>query len=162
MSSRLVVDLDKCRDCDECTAACTYPYHGDNNGIARLREVAAFEITCRRCDARLCVEACPTEALQEREGGVLKRHNMRCTGCLSCALACPFGNVIPAALQFRDMACDFCAGRDGGSPECVSSCPLEALTVEDVSDEGENVHVLSDDLAVRAKAWQKIEVAQAQ
>ena len=160
MAQRLVVSLDTCRDCAECTATCSYPYHGDNNGIARLRELAGYELSCRRCEERLCVQACPNEALEEQENGDLKRYNMRCTGCLSCSHACPFGNIIPAALQFRDTMCDFCAGRDGETPECVRTCPEKAITMEEVSEEAPGIHLLGERLAVRSKVWQKIEPAE--
>jgi len=155
---RLTINLDKCRDCAECKAACDYLYHPSNCGVARLRELAAQELVCRRCEARSCVLACPNEAL-EAVDDVLKRHNMRCTGCLSCSLACPFGTLIPAALQFRDSMCDLCAGREGGTPACVTTCPEKAVAVAEVAAAETDVHVLSENLAVRCKVWQKIEPA---
>jgi len=157
MSKRLVIDLDVCRDCGECTAGCSYPYHPDNNGVARLRELAAQELICRKCETRACVEACPNEALEERPDGVLVRHNMRCTGCLSCSIACPFGTIVPAALQFHDMMCDFCAGRVDGTPECVATCPLEAIAFEELPAEVPDLHLLGEHLAVRLTVWQKVE-----
>jgi Fe-S-cluster-containing hydrogenase component 2 len=160
MSERLVIDLDACRDCVECTAQCTYPYHTGAPGVARLRELAAFELACRQCKVRSCVEACPNDALEEQENGVLKRYNMRCTGCLSCSHACAFGNIIPAALQFRDAACDYCAGRADGQPECARTCPEKAIVVEEVADGQAGVYLLGDSLGVRATVWQKKEPAQ--
>lgn len=159
MSKRLVIDLDVCRDCAECTAECTYPYHPDNNGVARLRELAAQELVCRRCEARSCVQACPNEALEEQEDGTLRRWNMRCTGCLSCSHACPFGTIVPAALQFRDSACDFCAGLEGKAPSCIASCPLHAVSLEELTERQEGLHLLGDNLAVRTTLWQKTEPA---
>ena len=64
MSKRLVIDLDVCRDCAECPASCSYPYHGPNNGVARLRELAAYELVCRKCEVRSCVQACPVNAVE--------------------------------------------------------------------------------------------------
>jgi len=160
-SNRLTIDLDACRGCDECPASCSYPYHGPNNGIARLRELAAYELACRRCEVRSCVSACPVEALQEDQEGVLHRYNMRCTGCLSCSVACPFGTLIPAALEFRDSMCDFCAGRPGQLPLCVSTCPKGAITFAEVSSDDPHVHLLGDNLAVRTVVWQKTEPARA-
>ena len=157
MTRRLTIDLDKCRDCGECTAQCSYPYHHpSNSGVARLRELAAQELACRRCEVRSCVLACPNEALEEDAGKVLRRYNMRCTGCLSCSVACPFGTLVPAALQFRDSACDFCAGRDGEAPACARTCPEKAITVADVSDDADT-HLVGENLAVRSRVWQKVE-----
>lgn len=158
MSRRLVIDMDVCRDCAECTASCSYPHHPDNNGIARLRELVAQEFVCRQCELRSCVEACPQDALEKDTEGVLRRYNMRCTGCLSCSVACPFGTLIPAALQFRDSMCDYCAGRVNGAPECVESCPENAISFADVGEEPE-LHLLGENLAARATVWQKTETA---
>ena len=160
MSKRLVIDLDKCKECAECAATCSYPYHGGNQGVARLREVATQELLCRRCEVRACVELCPNDALEEGDDGVLQRHNMRCTGCFSCTLACPFGNLMPAALQFRDNRCDFCASRPDEVPECVRTCPEKAIRVEEVSGHEPGLHLLGDHLAVRSSVWQKVELAE--
>jgi formate dehydrogenase iron-sulfur subunit len=131
-----------------------------NDGVARLRELAAQELVCRRCERRSCLEACPNEALEERPDGTLRRWNMRCTGCLSCGHACPFGVIVPAALQFRDGACDACAGREVREPLCISTCPLGAIKMEDADAGSADVHVLSDRLGVRSKLWQKLEPVQ--
>jgi len=159
MSQRLVIDLDACRECAECTATCGYPYRGENNGVARLRESAGFELTCRKCEVRSCVEACPNEALEKQDNDVLKRYNMRCTGCLSCSMACPFGNIIPAAFEFKDAACDYCAGRSNGAPECVRTCPQKALVIEKIEAEQPGLYLVGERLAVRSNVWQKKEPA---
>jgi Fe-S-cluster-containing hydrogenase component 2 len=159
MEQRLVIKLGTCRECGECAATCSYPYHLDNDGVARLRELAAQELLCRKCETRSCVEACPKDALEEREDGVLHRYNMRCTGCLSCSLACPFGTVVPAALEFRDSACDLCADRKDGLPECAVTCPYDAITLEEVDEETPGLHLLGENLAVRSSVWQKAEPA---
>jgi Fe-S-cluster-containing hydrogenase component 2 len=161
MSKMFVIDLDLCRDCGVCTAQCGYHYHGGaNSGVARLREVVGFELACRRCEAHSCVEACPNEALEVQTGGVLKRYNMRCTGCFSCGHACPFGNIVAAALQFRDAVCDLCAGADG-APECVLTCEKKALRVEGVAEGQEDLCVLGDRLAVKCRVWRKKEPVKA-
>ena len=128
----MVIDLDVCRDCPECVVTCSYPYHPVNCGIAWLREVAQYELTCRRCEERACIDACPVEALEELEDGRLVRHTMRCIGCQSCAHACPFGTIAPGALLFLDSACDLCEGRGVDTPTCVATCPYGALTYEAV------------------------------
>ncbi len=158
MADRLIIDLEACRECEECTAQCAYPYHDPNEGVARLREVAAQELLCRRCTLRCCIEACANDALDEDADGRLVRHNLRCTGCLSCSVACPFGVLTPAAVQFRDSMCDYCAGRASGLPICGETCPEHAISRGEAPDEP-NVHVLGEHLAVRAAAWQKTEPA---
>lgn len=157
MGQRLVIALDACSACAKCTAGCSYPHHPDNDGVSRLRERAAEELVCRRCEARACVQACPNEALEAQAEGALRRYMMRCTACLSCSHACPFGTLVPAALQFTDGACDFCLSRAEVAPECARTCPLGALKFENVPSEGAEVHLVGERFAVRAKVWPKIE-----
>ncbi|MFP4029249.1 MAG: 4Fe-4S dicluster domain-containing protein [Candidatus Brocadiia bacterium] len=161
MEQRLQINLDICRECEDCTATCGYPYHHPNNGVARLRELAAQELTCRQCEVQSCVLACPNDALEKDEDGILRRYNMRCTGCLSCSVACPFGTLIPAALEFRDSFCDACADRgEGELPECARTCPEDAIVIGSVDEDEENVHLLGENLAVRSLVWQKKEPAE--
>lgn len=157
MSNRLVLELDICRDCGECKAVCSYTYHAGNDGVAWLRELATYELTCRRCAERSCVNACPRDALEEQEDGRLRRYNLRCIGCQSCSHACPFGNLVPAAFLFRDTMCDFCQGRNVDVPECVRTCPEHAITYEDVAGPTDDLHLVGDHLAVRCRAWVKQE-----
>jgi Fe-S-cluster-containing hydrogenase component 2 len=159
MGKRIVIDLDACTACEECTAECSYLYHPGNVGVAWLREMAAYELTCRRCDEKPCVAACPNDALEQIEDGILKRHNLRCVGCQSCNMACPFGTLVPAEFLFRGAMCDFCRDRDVEIPDCVSSCPEHALTFEDPAPLPE-MHMVGEHLAVRARKWAKKEVAQ--
>jgi len=160
MAHRIVIDLDKCRECEDCTAACSYLYHPGNNGVAWLRELAAYELTCRRCELRSCIEACRNDALEQLDDGMLKRHNLRCVGCQSCNVACPFGTLVPAAFLFRETMCDFCRDRGVDVPTCVTTCPDDAITYEEVSG-GDDLHVIGDFLAVRARKWMKKEPAAA-
>lgn len=156
MSKVIIIELDKCRECEECTASCSYPWR-DGNGVTRLLEMAACEVVCRKCELRSCVEVCPNEALREQDDGTIKRYNMRCTGCYSCSHACPFGNIRPAAFPFLDSVCDYCVGRQDGEPACVGSCPLDAIRMEEVSADAPDLHFLNENLAVRTVAWRKLE-----
>ena len=157
MDKRIIVDLDACTNCEECTAECGYLYHPDNVGVAWLREMAAYELTCRQCEQRSCVTACPNDAIEQLDDGMLKRHNLRCTGCQSCNLACPFGTLVPAAFLFRGAMCDFCQGKDIETPLCVSSCPEHAIAYETPAPASE-IHMVGDHLAVRARKWAKKDV----
>jgi len=157
MAKRIVIDLDKCMAWgDESRATCSYLYHPGNNGVAWLRELAAYEVICRQCEQRSCIEACPTEALEQLDNGMLKRHNLRCIGCQSCVVACPFGTLVPAAFLFRGTMCDFCQGRGVEVPTCAETCSDDAIVYEDVT-EGPDVHLIGDHLAVRARKWLKKE-----
>ncbi len=156
MAKRLVIDLNKCDDCENCSVDCTYFYrpHASDHGILKLREMATFLTVCRRCEDPGCVAACRFEALERQDDGVLKRYNMRCVSCKCCAHACPFGTIYPEALPFFVTHCDYCMDSGSGAPPCVGSCEKGAIEYREVKEE-DDMHVVSKNLAVRATKWQK-------
>ena len=160
MSTRLILDLARCDQCEQCTVDCTYFYRaGDrDNGIVSLRELATFALLCRRCEEASCVDACKFDALERDAAGVLKRYNMRCVSCKCCAHACPFGTIYPDLLPYQDGRCDYCLAQtaDGEQPACVASCENNAIEYRDVDDkELEDLHEVNDRLVVRAPKWEK-------
>jgi len=161
MPQRLVVNLDALRDKPDCGAQCSYPHRkpGLPAGPSYLKHLAGFEVFCRRCDDHPCVTACPNEALEQLEGGLIKRYNFRCSGCGSCLVACPFGTIVPAALAYRDMMCDLCVGRDDPAPLCAQTCECGAFTWQDVPGDPDDadLHVVGERLAVRTQAFTKVE-----
>jgi Fe-S-cluster-containing hydrogenase component 2 len=118
---RLVIDLAKC---DGCTTCRVTPSSGDEasrrSGFSRdcghammaLREHATFQLICRRCQHASCIEACPFDALVRTDDGTIRRHNLRCVSCKSCAVACPFGTIYTELLPFYNVtyeqACRAC------------------------------------------------------
>lgn len=161
MPKRVIVNLDALRQNPDCKAECSYPYRKPAHvaGPTWLKQTAAFEVFCRRCDDHPCVNACPNEALEQMEDGKIKRYNMLCTQCDSCLVACPFGTIVPAALVFRDTMCDLCVGRDDPAPLCCQTCECGTLTWQDVPDEpgDDGLRVLNERLAVHTKAFKKVE-----
>ena len=92
MAAKLVIDLAKCTTQGQSEVQCSYKHHPQNKGVDSLLEMIRFALVCRRCEAAPCVEACPRGALEKvpsdsDDFGVLKRANMLCTGCGTCAIA---------------------------------------------------------------------------
>lgn len=97
--------------------------------------------SCQHCKNPSCMIDCPTGAIgRDARGEVFIREDL-CTGCGSCAKACPWDNIqiAPrsesnekgkgrAANAYPDVAvkCDLCAGSAAG-PACVASCPTQAI-----------------------------------
>ena len=161
MAKRLFIDLNKCDACSRCAVQCAYFYRGTaaDHGLLALRELATFQLVCRRCEEPCCVAACRFEALERDAAGVLRRHNLRCVSCQCCSQACPFGTIYPDTLSFYTTACDFCAGRAEEAPPCVVSCPQGAVEYREVeAAEAEGIFVLNEHLAVRAPRWNKADV----
>jgi len=159
MTKRLIIDLDRCDDCDSCEVSCGYFYrpHSEDHGVLSLRERATFELVCRRCKIASCIDACTFGALERDASGVLKRHNLRCVSCKLCAQACPFGTIYIDMLTFYETPCDYCLGREDLAPPCAGSCKRGAIEYRTVDGEEAGLHILDDHLAVRAVKWSKQE-----
>ena len=153
---RLFVDLDICNSCDECKIACDYFYHTQNNGITSLREYATFATICRHCEEAPCVNACYHNALERAPDGHLKRYKMRCTSCKSCTIACPFGVIFQDFIPYLDSKCDYCLGKEGGLPKCVSTCHQKAVEIKEVEEDLEkNIYFVGENLAVHTRKWSR-------
>jgi len=149
---RLVIDLDACDRCYNAEGNCAV----ECGGLTSVREAAVFATVCRRCEHASCVIACPFDALERLEdGGLIKRHNLRCVSCTLCAQACPFGTIYPEMLPFYSVQCDGCAGR----PEkaCVATCRQGAMAYRYVDPAEEGVHIVDEYLAARVSKWLKRE-----
>jgi Fe-S-cluster-containing dehydrogenase component len=130
-----------------------------------LRERVTFMLLCRRCRVASCVLACPFDALERLEdgpdAGLIKRHNLRCVSCKSCAHACPFGTIYPEMLTFYDMPyesyCASCLGQIDSEPACVASCGRGALEYRVIDPAEADVHVLDEYVAARVRKWTRNE-----
>lgn len=107
--------------------------------IVEERKPISFGIQCRHCDEPRCVKSCVTGAMrQDPVTGIVTNDEIRCIGCWTCILACPYG-AIRRDYKGKKVAskCDFCI-ENGGDPACVKNCPNEALYVGDVVDACDN------------------------
>ena len=144
MAEKLIIDLAKCRLQDESKVRCSYKHHPENKGIDSLLEMIRFALICRRCESAPCVSACPNEALEkvqteDDDAGILKRANMLCTGCGTCAIACPFGTIYTDLIPFPSSICDLSKGRlkPGEKPLCVTTCEDGSIDYRQVDVEKE-------------------------
>jgi len=165
MGKKLIIDLAKSKTQSESGVRCSYKHHPDNKGIDALLEMIRFALICRRCEAAPCIEACPTGALEKvaserrfpvgravADYGILKRANMLCTGCGSCAIACPFGTVYTDLIPFPSSVCDRCYGRlkPGEKPLCVITCEDGGIDYRECNLDKENDLVeVFEDIVVR-------------
>ncbi|HHW43779.1 MAG TPA: 4Fe-4S dicluster domain-containing protein [Desulfotomaculum sp.] len=124
----------KCIGCHLCELACSASKHGVFNPYRARLQISSFYrptgmvIEGRFCDyCLLCVESCPTGAISNGRG-YLTVDESSCTGCGSCAEACP-----RQVIRVNGVAeiCDLC----GGEPQCVIWCPHGALNLEVVARE---------------------------
>ncbi|MCE9605163.1 MAG: cyclic nucleotide-binding domain-containing protein [Planctomycetia bacterium] len=138
----LVLDLESCTRCDECTRACS----DTHEGVTRLiREGLRFDkflvaSSCRSCLDPYCLVGCPVDAIHRRPRDnsdlsleiVIEDH---CIGCGLCASNCPYGNINMHPLENgssikaqKATTCDLC--RDvvpaSQATSCVYACPHNA------------------------------------
>lgn len=76
---------------------------------------------CRQCPQKSCLQACPSEAISLSPEGSIQLDRERCTACLLCSSACPYGEL-PTDGHYP-LFCDKCGGRF----QCVAWCPRKAL-----------------------------------
>ncbi|GAI37204.1 unnamed protein product [marine sediment metagenome] len=71
---------------------------------------------------------------------------MLCTGCGTCAIACPFGTIYTDLIPFPSSVCDVCKGRlrEGEKPLCVTTCEDGSIDYKEVAVKGDLVEVFED------------------
>jgi Fe-S-cluster-containing dehydrogenase component len=138
---------------------CEYMFHRVNPGVFPLLEVAEFAAYCRQCKEAFCVIACPKEALERQASGAIKRYNMRCVGCKSCVLACPFGTIFPEVINYVTAKCDLCLNQLTEDPDyvplCAKTAPAGVFVMKDIPDEDPKNQIFfsGERLAVRSPNW---------
>jgi len=158
MAKKLIIDLTKCRECEECTVECLYDNHPVNNGMKSLLELASFKFTCRRCEDAPCIEVCPADALERNNEGVVERAINLCIACKSCVAICPFGTLLNHFFEKLHPVCDLCQfDDDTDTLKCIDTCPKDAVKfTNEEPDEEKNIFELNEKVLVKEYAWEKI------
>lgn len=140
----LVLDLERCTRCDECTRACA-DSHGDGHSRL-LREGPRFgqylvATACRSCHAPYCMDGCPVDAIHRGTTSLEVRIDDHCIGCGLCSTNCPYESIqmVPrdgdvekarriAAVALKAVNCDLCQDLvpEKADPFCVAACPHDA------------------------------------
>lgn len=143
--SLLLLDGDACVRCGHCASACADAHVDGLSRILRAGPIVSLAVmpqailasSCEHCRTPACLPACPTGAIHRSEDGRVDLRAELCTGCGSCAKACPWDNLAlaprpggsgaePGTSADVAIKCDLCAGT-GHGPACVSACPTGAL-----------------------------------
>ena len=133
------VDPSKCTGCGICELACIqekgeYSPLQSRIRIVRMKPLFNFALACRACEDAKCVKACPEKALtQSEETGIIVVSDKKCKGCDWCVQACEHGGITIQSDTGLATVCDLC----GGEPQCVESCPEEALEMVSSDEEAE-------------------------
>lgn len=88
-------------------------------------------IWCRQCPESPCAGACPAGAIRrEASTGAWEVDLALCTGCGTCADACPFNAIFFTTDMKTPVKCNLC----GGQPLCAEACMFDAITVIEEKD----------------------------
>jgi len=146
---RIMIEIDKCNGCMNCSTACMQAHREDNGNIYTLnladpinesRNIILQDsagkyvpIFCRHCDEPECVMSCISGALiKDTESGHVLYDAEKCAACFMCVMNCPYGVLKPDRIeQEKVIKCDFCKNDEAG-PNCVRMCPSKAIRVEEV------------------------------
>jgi len=148
----ILIDIEKCYKCKECTVECDYPFHHTKNAFKMLFEAGVRKVICRHCEDAPCVIACPTGALKKQDGD-LKRSSMLCTSCKTCLVACPFGVNTIETVEFKTVPCEVCTD---SQPLCVKTCEKDAIKVGEFEEnEDEGIFKICEGVFVKGIYWKK-------
>src|SRR3972149_969705 len=97
----MVIDLKKCVGCCACAIKCKEEHFlppGMEWGRVLMSETGTYPnvtkhvypVLCNHCADPACVKACPTNATQKREDGIVWVDQDKGVGCYSCLISCPF------------------------------------------------------------------------
>jgi Fe-S-cluster-containing dehydrogenase component len=158
----LKVDDKHCWGCKACEVACKQE-HRAPTGVKLIRVGEArpgktnsepdsrFIVNlCRHCEEPPCAPACPLRAITKRDDGIIFLDRARCTGCGTCAKACPFGAVAMGGPGEPAWKCNMCLHRveNGLIPSCADNVCLAHCVYF-----GDARHI---DRMIEEKSWLKL------
>ena len=148
----LIIDVEKCEDCNNCFLACkdehvdnewpgytqSQPLHGHRwinilrkeRGRFPLIDVAYLPVPCMHCDNAPCIKAAKKGALYQREDGIVMIDQDKAKGQESVVKACPYDAIFWNEEKKVPQKCTLCAHLlDEGwkEPRCVQACPSGAM-----------------------------------
>ncbi len=145
----MLINLDKCTECDDCVTACASAHGGSPRFTRQGPQVANFMVAnaCMHCKDPVCTIGCPTGAIQRNSAdGSIIINDQTCIGCSTCANACPFDNIKMTNIVdengnnlvdenhspiVKATKCDLCY-QQSTTPACEYACPNDALKRIDI------------------------------
>jgi Fe-S-cluster-containing hydrogenase component 2 len=130
MKTLMVVDPQRCSECQDCINACL-----KEHGVARAKKTSTVPIFCLHChpDKAPCARICPTGAIKEEEGTLIVDADA-CILCRLCMIACPVGMLVIDDEKKSVQKCSLCLDADGVLPACVEACKDNVLKIFSVED----------------------------
>jgi len=155
MGKKLLIDLDKLRNFKE--TPCEGILKRDDYALSfkTIRELATFMFTCRKCEKAPCIDACPADALERDERGMVNRAMLRCIRCKSCVCICPFGTIADNLFDVKARGRKFINLQgEHALREFAGFFPDEIISmVESEENPSENIFRFTDDILIKEQIW---------
>jgi Fe-S-cluster-containing dehydrogenase component/CRP-like cAMP-binding protein len=134
----LVMDMDLCVRCGNCSMAC-HQIHGQSRLVRRgihvnrpvtLKKNSSYQsllapMVCLHCKDPECLTGCPTGAIARFPDGAVDIDYKTCIGCADCATQCPYNAI--SMIPRKDVAGEKGKGKNGarrGSWLRLAAAPL--------------------------------------
>jgi Fe-S-cluster-containing dehydrogenase component len=162
MTKVFLVDLSRCNGCYNCQIVCKDEHCGQDwqpyaapqpdtgqfwmrldekvRGQVPWVRVAYTPTFCAHCADPACVAACPSNAFERRDDGLLILSPQKCTGCRICLDVCPLDAIYFNEQLNIAQKCTGCAHLlDNGweVPRCVDACAHEVIRYAEESEFGD-------------------------
>lgn len=169
----LIIDVEKCEDCNNCFLACkdehvdndfpgyslSQPKHGHlwinimrkERGQYPLIDVAYLPVPCMHCDNAPCIAKAKDGAVYKREDGIVIVDPEKARGQRGIVDACPYGAIWWNEEKNIPQKCTLCAHLvDEGwkEPRCVQACPTGAMRIVRAEDSEMEKMIESEKLEV--------------
>ncbi|MGD9321476.1 MAG: hypothetical protein PVH99_16000 [Desulfobacteraceae bacterium] len=169
----LIIDVEKCEDCNNCFLACkdehvdndwpgyaiSQPRHGHRwmnimrkeRGQYPIIDVAYLPRPCMHCDVAPCIKAAKNGAVYKRDDGIVIIDPEKARGQEDIVKACPYDAIWWNEEKNVPQKCTFCAHLlDDGwkEPRCVQACPTGAIRVVRTKTRHMKATVASENLQV--------------
>ena len=114
MNHFVIADPSKCIGCYACVAGCVESHRTAGLQayprlyIIHTPPLGTMPVQCRQCEQPACATVCPVKAISYQNNSVRLNESL-CIGCKMCAVACPFGAIIPGGTPIPKF--DFTVGQ---------------------------------------------------
>ena len=176
-----VIDISKCNGCYNCQIACKDEHVGNDwtpyakpqpdtgqfwmklnesvRGSVPKVKMSYLATPCMHCRNAPCIPSCEPQAIYRREDGLVLIDPVKCTGCMNCLDACPYGVIYfneDLTLAQKCTGCAHLLDRGWQEPRCVDACATGALLFGDEADLAETIakaEVLHPEFGVQPRVY---------